>query len=482
QIPANTPPLAAGGYVTFDDAKLGFGLSGTNGDSVYLVRGTKGDKDVKPGGTITHFIDDVHFRATENGVSLGRMPNGSGRLTPLAATTLGSANAATKVGSVVISEINYNPSKSDAALAADPTLETSDLEYIEFRNTTTGDINMSGWRLRGGVDYDFPVGTTLKAGEMLVLLKFNPDDPENINQVNAFKAQYGVGDSVVLMGGYSGLINNSDDRLLLLRPDNVPDADPVYVQVDEVLFDDQAPWPTNADGSVASHAIHRNSNGAYGNVGTSWTGAVASPGTASIVVGGDLNGDGVVTVADIDAMIGQMHAAAPDLRFDLNGDSKVDVSDLDILVRNDIGTVFGDVDLDGKFDSHDLVLVFQVGEYEDGIAGNSSWADGDWDGDGDFTTSDFTFALQNGLSQTVLAARAQAVAVEDAAAATQQTTVAVVDDINVDVISVQSGDDVRRPLLTEVAASVESVFADDAAWATNDTADKAIDLLSDGDE
>ncbi len=58
--------------------------------------------------------------------------------------------------------------------------------------------------------------------------------------------------------------------------------------------------------------------------------------------------------------------------------------------------VAGDSNGDGIFDSADLVLVFQIGEYEDGIPGNSTFEQGDWDGDGDFTTADFVFAFQQG--------------------------------------------------------------------------------------
>lgn len=58
--------------------------------------------------------------------------------------------------------------------------------------------------------------------------------------------------------------------------------------------------------------------------------------------------------------------------------------------------LIGDSNLDGRFNSGDLVEVFQAGQYEDGIDGNSGWAEGDWDGDGDFTTSDLTKAFQDG--------------------------------------------------------------------------------------
>jgi hypothetical protein len=56
----------------------------------------------------------------------------------------------------------------------------------------------------------------------------------------------------------------------------------------------------------------------------------------------------------------------------------------------------GDSNLDGKFDSTDLVHVFQAGKYEDAVSGNATWAEGDWDGDREFTTSDLVFAFQAG--------------------------------------------------------------------------------------
>jgi hypothetical protein len=48
----------------------------------------------------------------------------------------------------------------------------------------------------------------------------------------------------------------------------------------------------------------------------------------------------------------------------------------------------GDTNLDGSFNSSDLVAVFQRGKYEAGIADDISWSDGDWNGDGQFSTSD----------------------------------------------------------------------------------------------
>jgi Tol biopolymer transport system component len=56
----------------------------------------------------------------------------------------------------------------------------------------------------------------------------------------------------------------------------------------------------------------------------------------------------------------------------------------------------GDADGDGLFNSTDLVKVFQAGEFEDGVTGNSTWSDGDWTGDKEFASDDLVAAFQAG--------------------------------------------------------------------------------------
>jgi hypothetical protein len=68
--------------------------------------------------------------------------------------------------------------------------------------------------------------------------------------------------------------------------------------------------------------------------------------------------------------------------------------------------IVGDANLDGGFDSQDLVRVFQTGEYEDGTLGNSSWAEGDWNGDGEFDSRDLVRAFQAGSYRSAAAVNA----------------------------------------------------------------------------
>lgn len=57
----------------------------------------------------------------------------------------------------------------------------------------------------------------------------------------------------------------------------------------------------------------------------------------------------------------------------------------------------GDANLDGNFDSADLIQIFQSGQYEDEVVENSTWETGDFDGDLEFTTSDLILAFQEGI-------------------------------------------------------------------------------------
>jgi hypothetical protein len=99
---------------------------------------------------------------------------------------------------------------------------------------------------------------------------------------------------------------------------------------------------------------------------------------------------------DINALQTAILSESTDLRFDLDRNHRVDADDVGRLINELLDTEYGDANLDGQFTTQDLVDVFRIGEYEDGIAGNSTWSDGDWDTDGEFTSHDLVFALQAG--------------------------------------------------------------------------------------
>ena len=110
----------------------------------------------------------------------------------------------------------------------------------------------------------------------------------------------------------------------------------------------------------------------------------------------DVNQDGEVDSTDIDALFAAIRENSQHDRFDLDSNQQIERADVDYLLRSHLDSLPGDANLDGLFNSQDLVTVFQAAKYEDGIPSNSGWAEGDWDGDGDFTSRDFVAAFRTG--------------------------------------------------------------------------------------
>ena len=109
----------------------------------------------------------------------------------------------------------------------------------------------------------------------------------------------------------------------------------------------------------------------------------------------DANLDGVCDVQDIDYITSHRFLDEPNMKLDIDADYDVDLDDRTFWL-NLMETGAGDSNLDGLFDSSDLVNVFVAGLFEDGVNQNAGWAEGDWDGDLDFTTSDLVLAFQAG--------------------------------------------------------------------------------------
>ena len=111
---------------------------------------------------------------------------------------------------------------------------------------------------------------------------------------------------------------------------------------------------------------------------------------------GDFTGDGKLTADDVDLLCGQIRSGDHVAEYDLTADTLVDSQDLEEMIFRVLDTTIGDANLDGTFDSSDLVNVFRAGEYEDATEGNSTWAEGDWNCDGEFDTSDLVAAFRAG--------------------------------------------------------------------------------------
>ncbi len=142
--------------------------------------------------------------------------------------TLGAFNAYPRVGPLVISEVQYHPGTPSAtARAANQDVTEDDLEFIEIFNPTTASVSLQRWQLRGGVEFDFDLPTTLDPGQALLVLPFDPAAPENVYRLAAFRAHYGLDTSVTLVGGYAGQLSDGGEQVQLLRPAQRPRKRPM---------------------------------------------------------------------------------------------------------------------------------------------------------------------------------------------------------------------------------------------------------------
>jgi uncharacterized protein YjbI with pentapeptide repeats len=111
---------------------------------------------------------------------------------------------------------------------------------------------------------------------------------------------------------------------------------------------------------------------------------------------GDFDGNHELTVEDIDLLLAGIRLDDEQERYDVNSDAQVNFADMQVWIHDLQRTWFGDADLNGQFDSADLVAVLSAGEYEDWGYRNSTWSTGDWNADGEFTSSDLVVALADG--------------------------------------------------------------------------------------
>ncbi len=121
---------------------------------------------------------------------------------------------------VVFNEINYHPSENNHAL-----------EFIELYNQNSVNVDLTGWKLTGGIDYSFPENTIIEGRSYLVIAL----EPETVKEAS---------DLENILGPYQGRLDNAGETVRL-RNNNER-------IMDEITYNDKYPWPVSADGSGAT--------------------------------------------------------------------------------------------------------------------------------------------------------------------------------------------------------------------------------------
>ena len=258
QIPPGTVIAPSGFKVIYETAfltnnpRVPFALSSAFGETVHLTQ-------ANANGDIIAFVDAVEFPASENGRSMGRHPDGADTIRTLSHQTFGTnlrntdppealslflqgegaPNAEPYAGPIVVGRIMYHP-----------TIDND--EFIELRNRTNRDLPLfdlgfpqNTWQIRGGIEFDFPANQRIPAQGRLIVTETDPD---------TFRQKYQIPTDVPVLGPYLGKLDNVGESIQLLWPDEPlkqpdPDAGFVpYLIMDEVNYDNELPWPREADG------------------------------------------------------------------------------------------------------------------------------------------------------------------------------------------------------------------------------------------
>jgi len=288
--------IAAKGFVTFDQSEFDdFGLDfnlNSLGDEAYLF-------SADANGNLSGYVHAATFGASQNGVSFGRYVNSQGAedFVAMSSRTLGFSNSTPRVGPIVISEIMFQPSPIG-------TNENYAGEFIELQNIAATNVPLydvafptNTWHLDNGVTFAFPVGSSLAAGERLLIVSFDPNDAV---AANAFRSLYNVETDVPLFGPWSGRLSNDGESIELKFADD-PEVDGFvpYIMAEKVSYRPTGPWPVSAAGTGLS--LQRSAVLSFGNEPLNWFIAEPTPGTlASQQIAFDSDGDGLPDLWETD--------------------------------------------------------------------------------------------------------------------------------------------------------------------------------------
>ena len=115
---------------------------------------------------------------------------------------------------LVFNEVHYHPVD-----------EFTQTEWIELRSLQAVDVDISGWRIDGGIDYTFPAGTIMQGGGYIVIAAIPAQIP---GAIGPFTGQLDNGGETIRLRNLNGRI------------------------MDELSYGDSGEWPVGTDGTGAT--------------------------------------------------------------------------------------------------------------------------------------------------------------------------------------------------------------------------------------
>lgn len=226
--------FAPGALHVYTEVELGFAVPDRDEDCLLT----------EPDGRT--LVDALHLEHEGESTSFGRFPDGDEDTFVMTTPTPGSPNSYAFSSPVVINEIYYHPPYVPASV--DCTLRCSDAyQWVELWNRSNDAVDLSGWKITKGISFTFDPGTSLAAGQGMVV----------VASLATFREEYP--DVTNVVGNWSGRLSHASDTL------NLRDA--LGNRVDHVHYGDGGPlndkepddgvddgtfvgsdWPVGADG------------------------------------------------------------------------------------------------------------------------------------------------------------------------------------------------------------------------------------------
>jgi hypothetical protein len=270
-------------------------------------------------------------------------------------------------------------------------------QYVELRNTNSYAVDVSNWRLIGGIEFTMRPGTVIPAGKSLYLAA-------NVNAFRARAASPHAGQGLFVQGAYGGFLSSQGNTPLILENEN-------GALVNQNSYAGNSSSSPFAAGNLAVLRVGTESLSSHGNsvfidqFTTSGTlvGSIAIPDNATnaLIVSGSASSEGALTRSPDGRLLefAGYNIALTNSTSSLSGSSSTNVP-----------RVLGIVDVDGTFA---LVGVTTNQFSGNNIRSGTTDGRGNYWGAGANSANNGTFYFGGGPASTIQSTVANSIVIQD---------------------------------------------------------------------